>query len=126
MMISALRTSGAFLALPVALALLGWPQLAFGWAVLLQFPPFFLVLVISSIFLIANGIVHLRPASFVIFGLVLAFIALLVGLSSILFELSALPSGLSQTALIVASSFVPFAVIQFVLALFVRPRAPST
>ena len=125
-MISALKTSGAFLAIPAMLALVGGPDLAFGWVVALQFPPFFLLLVVSMIFLLAAGLMRLKPFSFVSFGLLSAGMLLLLALWSMPSTWATVPLHAGQAVLLAASALVPFAAIQFVLALFVSPRAPSS
>jgi hypothetical protein len=124
-MISALKTSGAFLAIPVVLALVGWPDLAFGWAVALQFPPFFLLLVVSLSFLLAKGLLRLRPFSFLSFGLLSAGMILLLAQWSMPLTWAAVPHQAGQAIALSASALVPFAVLQLVLALFVSPRPPS-
>jgi hypothetical protein len=124
-MIAALKTSGAFLAIPALLALVGWPHLAFGWVVALQFPPFFLLIVVSLIFLLAAGLMRLKPFSFVSFGLLSAGMLLLLALWSMPSIWSAVPLHAGQAVLLAASAFVPFAAVQLVLALLVSPRAPS-
>jgi hypothetical protein len=125
-MISALKTSGAFLAIPAFLALVGWRDLAFGWVVALQFPPFFFLIVASLIFLFVAGLMRLKPFSFVSFGLLSACTILVLALSSIPSTWAAVPLHAGQAVLFAASALVPFAVIQFLLALFVSPRASSS
>jgi hypothetical protein len=125
-MVSALKTSGAFLAIPALLALVGWPDLAFGWVVALQFPPFFLLIVVSLIFLLAGGLMRLKPFSFVSFGLLSACTILVLALSSMPSTWDAALIHVGQGVLFSASALVPFAFIQFVLALFVSPRPPTT
>jgi hypothetical protein len=126
MMISALKTSGSFLAIPALLALVGWPHLAFGWVVALQFPPFLVLIVVSLISLLGAGLMRLMPFSFVSFGLLSSGMLLLLGLWSVPSTWAALPVFIGQSVLLTASALVPFAAIQFVLALFVSPRAPSS
>ncbi len=125
-MISALKTSGAFLALPAALALVGWPEMGFGWVVALAFPPFFLLLVVSLIFLLAAGLVQLKPMSFVSFGLLSASMLLILAIFSVPSTWAAVPLHAAQAALLAASTFVPFAAVQFLLALFVSHHASSS
>lgn len=123
-MISALKTSGAFLTIPAILALLGWPDLAFGWVVALQFPPFFLLIAVSLIFLLVKGLLRLKQFSFVSFGLLSAGMLLALALFAMPSTWTAVPLHLGQAVLLAASALVPFAAIQFGLALFVSP-APS-
>ncbi len=113
------------MALPAALALAGWPEMGIGWVVALQFPPFFLLLVVSLIFLFAAGLVQLNPLSFVSFGLLSASMLLLLGIWSVPSTWAAVPLYAAQALWLAASTFVPFATVQFLLALFVSHRASS-
>lgn len=125
-MVSALKTSGAFLTIPAILALVGWPDLAFGWVVALQFPPFFLLIAVSLVFLLVKGLLRLKPFSFVWFGLLSAGMVLALALIAMPSTWAAVPRHAGQAIALAASALVPFAAIQLVLALFVSPRPPSS
>ena len=117
-MISALKSAAVFLAIPLALAMFGRPELALGWASTIA-PPIYdaFALAISAVLFIVFGLVRLRPFSFLAFGLVAAVAVVLQRLWSMDFDLASLPLHVLQTTFLVASNFVPFAAIQFVLAL---------
>jgi hypothetical protein len=125
MHVPALKTSAVFLALPVAMAVAGFPGLAFGWIVALQFPPYFLLMIVSLIFLIGGGLMQLRSGSFVTCGLLSAAMLLVMALSSTPSNWASVPLYAGQAILLAFSTFVPFATIQLVLSLFVPERELS-
>jgi hypothetical protein len=124
-MIPALKTSGAFLAIPASLWMLGWSEVAFAWIIALQFPPYFALTIILLVVLLFVGLIELRPFSFLAFGSVSAGLLLVPYLWSLPSEWPVALRFVTEAVLVAASAFVPFAAVQFLLALFVSPRAPS-
>jgi hypothetical protein len=125
-MISALRTSGGFLALPVALAMFGWPDMALVWVLMMQQPLYSLLIVVSLVLLFIAGLVRLKPWSFVSFGLLPACMFLFLGILTAPASVDVDQSLVAKAALVAVSTFIPFALLQFLLALFVSPRASSS
>jgi hypothetical protein len=125
-MISALQTSGGFLAVPVALATAGWSDLALLWLLGLQHPLYFILVVVSLVLLCIAGLIQLKPLSFVSFGLVPACVFLFVGIWTAPFGVNVDLILVAKASLMAVSTFIPFALVQFLLALFVSPRGSSS
>jgi hypothetical protein len=125
MMVSALTTSGSFLAFPVALAMVGWPDMALVWVLMMLQPLYSLLVVVSLVLLFIAGLVRLKPWSFVSFGLLPACVFLFLGILTAPASMDVDQSLVAKAALVAVSTFIPFAVVQFLLALVVSPQAPS-
>ena len=114
------------MALPLGLAMAGWSDLALVWILGLQHPLYFLLVVVSFVLFGIAGLINLKPLSFVSFALVPASVFLFFGIWTA-------PSGekvdlalVAKAFLVAVSTFIPFALLQFLLALFVSPRASSS
>lgn len=113
------KISGLVLVCAMAIAMLTEPDVLFGWAILLMLPPFFFVLLIALGLMLASSLWVGWPMLFVVCGIIPAAAATGLGFfaASDGSTLVALAFGLS--------TFLPFALIQFVVALFKRPNSDA-
>lgn len=111
------KTAGLALAAALAVGLLASPDALFGWAALMLLPPFLIVIILAiaaqlvSLFLIGS------PWLFLLCGAIPALAACGLGLYA--FQEATVPVALGLG--LGLSTLLPFAAIQFVVALFKRP-----
>jgi hypothetical protein len=113
------KASGLALVCAIAIAILTEPDVLFGWVLLLMLPPFFVVLLIPLGLMLASSLWVGWPMLFVVCGVIPA--AAVTGLG-----FYAASDGSTLVALALGlSTFLPFALIQFVVALFKRPASDA-
>ena len=113
------KASGLALVCAIAIGMFSEPDVLFGWVVLLMLPPFFFVLLIALGTMLASSLWVGWPMLFVICGVIPAAASAGLGFFAA-----------SDGSILVAlglglSTFLPFALVQFVVALFKRPASDA-
>ena len=116
---SQVKSSGLALAIALGVGLLGSPDALLGWAALLMLPPFLIVMILALVALLVSLILTESPWAFVLCGAVPTLAA--AGLGLYVFDQASIPVALGLGL----STLLPFAVIQFVVALFKRPTSDA-